>query len=179
VSRFVTECSRPEDFQLRRQQLPHRPRLPGQPRLHSRSHPDRRVHPSEVVGREVQRQGGAQVVPLPAESIRQAGKAPHLHPDVQVRPLNMGCADALLRRRSGDDHLLGAYYRGGRVAALGIDRLRPDSPTEMLLDGGGVGVPHFASQAPAWHPPRCAPQKGEDGRGGPIYGGIRRFGGQT
>ena len=97
----------------------------------------------------MERQSGAQVVPLPAEGVRQAGEAPHLHADVQVRPLDVGRANPLLFRGSGDDQFLGAYYRGGRVAALGIDRLRPedlddlavvDSPPEVLLDGGGISI---------------------------------------
>lgn len=56
------------------------------------------MHPREVVGREMKRQGGPEVVPLPAESVGQAGEPSHLHPDMQVCALDVGRANPLLSR---------------------------------------------------------------------------------
>ena len=86
------------------------------------------------------------VVTLPAESVCQASKPSHLHADVKVRPLDVRRANPILIRGAGDDDLLGAYYRGGRVAALGIRRFRSEAfddlpvvhpSPEMLLDRAG------------------------------------------
>jgi hypothetical protein len=95
---------------LRCQQIPQRPRLPGDPGGHGRRATDRPVHPSEVVGCKVERQRGAQVVPLAAESVRQTGEATHGHADVQVRPLNVGRANPIFCRATRDDDLFRRYY---------------------------------------------------------------------
>jgi hypothetical protein len=56
------------------------------------------VHPSEVVGRAVERQGGPQVVPLPAEGVRQAGKAPH---DIRMCRFVRSTWDVQIRSSAG------------------------------------------------------------------------------
>ena len=47
------------------------------------------MHPAEVVADEVQRQSRPQVVPIPAEGVRQAGEPAKLHPHVGKRAIRL------------------------------------------------------------------------------------------
>jgi hypothetical protein len=47
------------------------------------------MHPAEVVVHVIQGDGMAKVLNLLAESIRQAGEAPHRHPHREILPLDI------------------------------------------------------------------------------------------
>src|SRR4051812_29269931 len=62
------------------------------------------------------------VLDLFRERIRQPGHSPGLHPNVQVVPLCIGCADLLWIGFAFDPHLASADSSGGAVAPLAFQR---------------------------------------------------------
>src|SRR5262245_53274523 len=130
-----------------RNQLAHRPGLASDPGRHGRGAPDRRVHPREVVARDEQRDRGAEVLALPAETGGQSGEPASHHPHMEIQALHVRGAHPRLFRIARDDALLGRYYLRRAVASFAVepaafetlDDLRViDSPTEVLLDRGRI-----------------------------------------
>jgi hypothetical protein len=64
------------------------------PRRHRGCRPQRPVDTAEVVVGEPESHGRPMVLPLPAECVRQSGKPPHTHADVEIVALHNRCADS-------------------------------------------------------------------------------------
>src|SRR5258708_2743405 len=65
---------------------------------HSRSATDRTMNFTEVKREDEQRNGGFQVIPFAAESVRQARESAHPHSNGQVRSFNVRSADHIAVR---------------------------------------------------------------------------------
>lgn len=78
------------------------------------------MHPHEIVMREVQRYGCAQVLDLLGEGICQPREPTHRHPHSQVLPLNEACRDMVLIGVASDHDPLPIGNLGRGIAA------RPD-----------------------------------------------------
>lgn len=74
--------------------------------------------PHQVVGREVERERGAQVLPLLGEGVDEPGQAPVLHLEREVLPLDVGRADPLGLKVAVLRKFLDPYYRGWAVPPL-------------------------------------------------------------
>src|SRR5689334_3816684 len=90
----------------------------GQPGFHCWCYANRAMDANEVIPREEQSQGRFKVRPLLAESVRQPGEAPQLHPHGQVASFDMRCADSMGVRLSVYGYSYRACDRGRRVTML-------------------------------------------------------------
>src|ERR1022692_2292406 len=126
--------------------LSYRPRMRTNPRFHRRSNAQGLMNAAKVVMHMKQRQHSDVIVELLAEGVRQPGEPPHVHPHVEILPLNVGRADMFGIGRTNDRLSLGPKKLRRAVtgcslgiAALDLDQLRViDILSEGIGDGGQV-----------------------------------------
>src|SRR5947199_7495613 len=72
------------------------------PRFHCGRDPKRAMHTAQIVPRGKNSDGGLEMRQLLTESVCQAREAAKLHPNREVRPLDMACANMRLVRVAAD-----------------------------------------------------------------------------
>src|ERR1017187_556284 len=88
--------------------------------FHRRGDAQRLMHTREIVAHVKQRNHRDVVVQLFAERIRQASKAPHVHPHVEILALHEAGRDVILIRVADNFHALGSKTLCGAVAFLSL-----------------------------------------------------------
>src|SRR6266540_3793566 len=112
---ILTPSSLIDDIQIRRdclfhgltascgrQQLANRPDVIGEVGFHCRRHAQGLMHAAEVIPRHEQRHGRFQVLQFFREAVGQPGKPPKVHPNREIRALNMRRGDPLKVRVAAD-----------------------------------------------------------------------------
>jgi hypothetical protein len=95
-------------------ELSERPNMICDSSLHRGGDAERLMYPAEVVPSHVQGDGGFQILKLLAKGVHQPREAPQVHPEIQIGPLHMACADMGFVRVAADwgwdrlDNLAGA-----------------------------------------------------------------------
>jgi len=103
------------------------------------------------------------IVQLLAERIRQASKATHLHPHIQILPFNVASRDVLLFRVADDFHAFGSQTLRGAVSGLSLGIVainlvklsEVDLMTEGIRDGAQVHPMAIRGQLDMVNEPRC------------------------
>ena len=91
---------------------------------------------SEVIRKDKQRDGGFQVVPFAAESIRQAGKSAHSHPHRQVHPLNVRRANHIAVRVAEPRFNDRAFQFGWTVPRRAVSHAAVDLDKLAIVNAG-------------------------------------------
>jgi hypothetical protein len=97
-------------------QIGPRPDRRSHARFHSWRTTDRAMNLSEVIRENKQGNSGLEIVPLTAESVRQARHSAHPHPNGQVRSFNVAGADQFAVRIADQWLHDGPFQFAGRVA---------------------------------------------------------------
>ena len=136
-----------------------RQRMITDTRFHRRRNPQGLMNAAEIVVHMKQSQHSDVIFELLTEGIGQPGEAPHVHPHVEIRPLNVRRADVLRIGRTNDRLSLGTktLCRAVTGSSLGIVSVDLDQLRVVNVIGEGIrygGQVHLVPIRSQLHPIR-------------------------